>query len=427
MKLESYWLDTAPEFSGAAGSPLESLGRVDVAVVGAGFTGLSAALAIARRKASVVVLEAGRIAGEASGRNGGQCNNGMAHDYADLVRRFGEAKARAMYRDFDAAVDTVEAIVRDEGIDCDFVRSGKLKLAAKAKHFDGLARTFEAMSREIDTGMELVSPERIREEIDSASFHGGLLQKKSAQMHMGRFAVGLAEAAVRQGARIYPSAPVTRLERLSGRAHRITSARGTLEASQVLLATGNSRPGPFSWFRRRMVPVGSFIVVTEPLDRGLLDRLMPRRRNYVTTRIIGSYFRVTPDDRLLFGGRARFAMSNPRSDEKSGRILREGLEAVFPALRGVRIDYCWGGLVDMTADRLPRAGEHQGLLYSMGYSGHGVQMSVRMGEVMADVIDGRPSASPWLQLDWHAIPGNFGEPWFLPFVGAYYRVQDILH
>jgi glycine/D-amino acid oxidase-like deaminating enzyme len=426
MKLESYWLDSAPPFGSAARAPLASLGRVDVAIVGAGFTGLSAARALAARKASVVVLEAGQVAGEASGRNGGQCNNGVAYDYPGLVARFGEAKARAMYRDFDAAVDAVERIVREEAIACDFVRSGKLKLAAKPKHYAVLASTFEAL-REIDEGMELVAPERIRDEVDSASFHGGLLQKKSAQMHMGRFAVGLAEAAARRGARIYPSCTVTGLERLGGRAHRIETTRGTLEASQVLLASGNSRPGPFAWFRRRLVPVGSFIVVTEPLDRAVLDRLLPKRRNYVTTRIIGNYFRATPDDRLLFGGRARFAMSNPLSDAKSGRILRKAMESAFPQLRGVRLDYCWGGLVDMTADRLPRAGEHAGLLYSMGYSGHGVQMSVRMGEVMADVMDGRRVASPWLELDWHAIPGNFGEPWFLPLVGAYYRVQDILH
>lgn len=427
MKLESYWLDSAPPFTGAAQAPLASLGRVDVAIVGAGFTGLSAARALAGRKASVVVLEAGQVAGEASGRNGGQCNNGVAYDYPGLAARFGEAKARAMYRDFDAAVDTVERIVHEEAIACGFVRSGKLKLAAKPKHFDGLARAFENLGREVDTGMELIGPERLREEIDSPCFHGALLQKKSAQMHMGRFAMGLAEAAARRGAHIHPHCAVTRLERLAGRAHRITTARGVLEASQVLLASGNSRPGPFAWFRRRLVPVGSFIVVTEPLDRTVLDRLLPKRRNYVTTRIIGNYFRATPDDRLLFGGRARFAMSNPLSDAKSGRILRHAMESVFPALRGVRIDYCWGGLVDMTADRLPRAGEHDGLLYSMGYSGHGVQMSVHMGEVMADVIDGRKVASPWFELDWHAIPGNFGEPWFLPFVGAYYRVQDMLH
>jgi glycine/D-amino acid oxidase-like deaminating enzyme len=427
MKMDSYWLDTAPPFGEGAVEPLESLGKVDVAIVGAGFTGLSAALALARRKGSVVVLEAKRIAAEASGRNGGHCNNGVANDYAGLVERFGEAKARAMYRDFDDGVDTVERIVREEAIACDFVRCGKLKLAAKPQHFAGLARQYERLSRDVDTGLELIEPARMREEIASDSFHGALLQKKSAQMHMGRFGIGLAQAAARRGTRIYEGAQVTGLERISGRAHRIVTTRGTLEASQVLLATGTSRPGPLGWFRRRLVPVGSFIVVTEPLSRELLARLLPKRRNYTTSRIIGNYFRATPDNRLLFGGRARFAMSNPTSDAKSGGILRAAMERTFPDLRGVRLDYCWGGLVDMTVDRLPRAGEHNGLLYSMGYSGHGVQMSVRMGEVMADVIDGRKPASPWLELDWRAIPGNFGEPWFLPFVGAYYRVQDMLH
>ena len=426
MKLESYWLDSAPPFEGAAQGGVDSGGKADVAIVGAGFTGLSTALELAKRNASVVVLDAGRVAGEGSGRNGGHVNNGVAHDYPGLVKRFGEAKARAMYRDFDAAVDSVERVVREESIDCDFVRSGKLKLAAKPEHFAGLARTFETL-KDVDGAMELIEPQRLRDEIDAQGFHGGLLQKKSAQMHMGRFAAGLAGAAARRGVRIYESAGVTRLERRSGRAHRITTTRGTIEAAQVLIATGSSRPGPLAWFRRRIVPIGSFIIATAPLDDALAARLMRGRRNYVTTRIIGNYFRLTRDNRLIFGGRARFAMSNPRSDEKSGGILREAMEGFFPALRGVQIDYCWGGLVDVTADRLPRAGEHEGLLYSMGYSGHGVQLSVHMGRVMADVIEGRPSASPWYQLDWRAIPGNFGDPWYLPFVGAYYRLQDRLH
>ncbi len=426
MKPFSYWLDTAPPFTGAPAGPLESQAKVDAAIIGGGFTGLSAALALARRGASVVVLEAGRIAGEGSGRNGGQCNNGVAYDYPGLVKRFGEDKARAMYRDFDAAVDTVERIVREEAIACDFARTGKLKLAAKPGHYAGLEATF-AILRDVDTALELVPPGRMHEEIGSDAFHGALLQKKSAQMHMGRFAIGLAEAAARRGARIYENATVTALERLSGRSHRVRTSRGTVEASQVLVATGSSRPGPLSWFRRRIVPVGSFIVATEPLGAQAIAKLLPHRRNYVTTRIIGNYFRATPDDRLLFGGRARFAMSGATSDAKSGVILRKAMHGVFPQLRDVRIDYCWGGLVDMTVDRLPRAGEHRGLLYSMGYSGHGVQMSVHMGQVMADLMGGRVRASPWLELDWRAIPGHFGDPWFLPLVGAYYRVQDMLY
>jgi glycine/D-amino acid oxidase-like deaminating enzyme len=145
------------------------------------------------------------------------------------------------------------------------------------------------------------------------------------------------------------------------------------------------------------------------------------------TRNVGTYFRIAPDDRLLFGGRARFALSSPLSDAKSGRILEQEMHGVFPQLRGLRIDYCWGGVVDMTADRLPRAGEHDGLFFSMGYSGHGTQMSTHMGVVMAEVMSGRPEANIWRDFEWPAIFGHFGPPWFLPFVGAYYRLQDKLH
>jgi glycine/D-amino acid oxidase-like deaminating enzyme len=141
---------------------------------------------------------------------------------------------------------------------------------------------------------------------------------------------------------------------------------------------------------------------------------------------IGNYFRPTSDNRLLFGGRARFAMSSKKSDAKSGRILGDMLALIFPQLRDIGIDYCWGGLVDMTQDRFPRAGERNGMHYSMGYSGHGVQMAVHMGQAMADAMNGRPERNPWRELRWPAIPGHFGPPWFLPLVGAYYRVKDRL-
>jgi glycine/D-amino acid oxidase-like deaminating enzyme len=164
------------------------------------------------------------------------------------------------------------------------------------------------------------------------------------------------------------------------------------------------------------------IVVTEPLDGSRTSCLAP----YVTSRHIGNYFRATADNRLVFGGRARFAMSDARSDLKSGAILRTALTRFFPELARARLEYCWGGLVDITADRLPRAGEHDGLYYSMGYSGHGVQMSVYMGEVMAAVMNGYPAANPWAVLDWPAMPGHVGKPWFLPLVGAYYRTLDLI-
>lgn len=425
MKLESYWLDTRPAFRDGREGPVE--GHAEVVVIGGGFTGLSAALELASRGVQVTVLEAGQIAGEASGRNGGQCNTGLAHDYASLAQKIGAPQAKAFYRAYESAVATVDSIVTTHGIDCDFMRTGKLKLAAKPEHFAKLEKTYEVLLREVDQDIELIPRERLRAEIGSEGFYGGLLQRNGAQMHMGKFGVGLAQAAVRHGARIFEQAPVTQMKRLDGERYEITCARGTIRADRVLVATGASQLGPFQWFRRRIAPVGSFIVVTEPLPREQLERLFPTRRAYVTSRHIGNYFRVTPDNRLLFGGRARFAMSSPRSDEKSGQILRAGLAAYFPELANVRLDYCWGGLVDITADRLPRAGQHEGLYYSMGYSGHGVQMSVHMGRVMADVLYGAGASNPWRDLAWPAIPGHFGHAWFLPFVGAYYRLQDILH
>jgi glycine/D-amino acid oxidase-like deaminating enzyme len=425
MKLDSYWLDTAPLFRDGQQGPVE--GGADVVVIGGGFTGLSAALELGKRGIPVTVLEAGRVAGEASGRNGGQCNTGLAHDYAALAERIGADNARDFYRAYESAVATVASIVSEEQIDCDFFRGGKIKLAAKPQHFDKLARTYESLLRNVDSDVELIPPERIREEVGSDGFYGGLVQRNGAQMHMGKFGVGLAQAAARHGARIFEHTPVTGLKRLDGERYDVVTGRGTIRAGRVLVATGASQIGPLQWFRRRIAPVGSFIVVTEPLSTAQLDELLPKRRAYVTTRNIGNYFRATADNRLLFGGRARFAMSNPRSDEKSGRILRAGLASYFPELADVRLDYCWGGLVDMTADRLPRAGQHEGLFYSMGYSGHGVQMSVHMGRVMADVMFGAATRNPWRKLEWPAIPGHFGHAWFLPLVGAYYRLQDILH
>jgi glycine/D-amino acid oxidase-like deaminating enzyme len=423
MKLDSYWLDTSPPLRSASAGPLD--GRVDVAVIGGGFTGLSAALALGKRGASVAVLEAGRIGGGASGRNGGQVNTGVAQDFAALVEQLGVVKARACYRAYASAVDTVERLIREENIDCDYLPSGKLKLASKPHHFAHLEKTAEVIRREVDTNIEIIGRDQIRSEIQSDSFHGALLQRHGGQMHMGRFTVGLADAAARYGAKLYENASVSVIEKDGEGAYRIVSARGEIRAKQVLVATGPSRQGPFNWYRRRLAPVGSFIVVTEPLPSHLIAEVFPNRRAYTTTRLMHNYFRVTPDSRLLFGGRARFTASERPSDEKSGRILQQNLAAMFPALAQARIDYCWGGLVDITADRLPRAGQHEGIYFSMGYSGHGTQMSTHMGQVMADVIDGRESANPWREFEWPAIPGHTGKPWFLPLVGTYYRIKDV--
>ncbi|HEY9106541.1 MAG TPA: FAD-binding oxidoreductase [Roseateles sp.] len=428
MKLDAYWTDSAPAFVPA---PRELPPRVDVAVVGGGFSGLSAALALARRGATVAVLEAGfRVASEASGRNGGHVNNGLAVDYAEAAARHGRERAAAWYRAYDDAVDCVAQLVQQEGIACDFIRTGKLKLATRPAHLEALRCSVERLHADgVDTDTEILDAATVRAEVQSERFHGGMLYRRSGQMHMGRFANGLATAAERQGAQIFTGACVQRLERLNGHAHRLHTTRGTVSASQVLLATGATRHGgyrSFGWLRRRIVPIGSFIVVTEPLGEERAAALLAARRTYTTVANIHHYFRLTADHRLVFGGRARFAVSSPQQDATSGEVLHAGLIETFPQLAGVRLDYCWGGLVDMTQDRLPHAGERDGLYYTMGYSGHGTQMSVLMGQRMAALMGGDTAANPWADRAWPAIPGHVGPPWFLPAVGLYYRLKDRL-
>lgn len=429
MKLESYWTASAPA---AARPPAELPAQCDVAVVGAGFTGLSAALALARRGAHVLVLEAGeRVAAEASGRNGGHVNNGLAVDYAEVAAQVGVERARGWYHAYDAAVDAVERVVQEEAIACDFARRGKLKLATRPAHLEALSRSAQRLvADKVDTDVAVLSAAEVSAEVASEGFVGGLLYKRSAQMHMGRFANGLAQAAERHGAQIHTGTCVQRLQRRGDtHTHQVHTPRGTVLARQVLLANGAARHGgygSFGWLRRRIVPIGSFIIVTEPLGAERARTLLREARTYVTVANIHHYFRLTADHRLVFGGRARFAISSPMSDAKSGDVLHAGLLAMFPQLQGVRIDYCWGGLVDMTQDRLPHAGEREGLFFSTGYSGHGTQMSVLMGQRMAAVMAGDAAANPWQGRDWPAIPGHVGPPWFLPAVGLYYQMKDRL-
>lgn len=421
MKYVSYWHDTAPAFAGAMQGPVD--GHYDVAVIGGGFTGLGAARQLAKAGAKVVVLEAERVGWGASGRNGGHLNNGLAHSYLAAKAELGKERAIALYKALDASIDTLEALIAEEGIDCNFRRAGKLKLASKPQHFETIARNFEAVNAEVDADTDLLGADELKDEV-GAPFFGAMLSKKSAMMHMGRYVVGLADAATRHGATIFEHAAVTDHRRAGGR-HGLTTARGSVTADQVLVATGAYTPSIFGYFRRRIIAVGSFIIATRPLTAAEIAATMPGNRTCVTSMNIGNYFRLSPDNRLIFGGRARFsATSDQRSDAKSGAILRASLAEIFPQLANVELDYCWGGLVDMTKDRFPRAGYHDGVWYAMGYSGHGAQLSTHLGMIIADAILDRPDRNPLEGLDWPAVPGHFGKPWFLPLVGMYYKMLD---
>jgi glycine/D-amino acid oxidase-like deaminating enzyme len=424
MKFVSYWHDTSVPFAGAMVEPVS--GNFEVAVIGAGFTGLNAARKLAKSGVKVALIEAEHVGYGASGRNGGHLNSGHFASFGAAKAHFGDSQAHHLWRAYDDSIDMIEAIIEEEKIACSFRRGGKLKLASKPSHVKALQAMCEEIRREVDPSVEWLTRQELRQELGSDAFHGAVLSPKSAMIHMGHYANGMAEAAHRHGAMIWEHNAVTARERvLNG--WRLTTPTGSLTARQIILATDAYTTETFGYFRRRIMPIASFIIATRPLTSEEIAATIPGNRNYTNSLNIANYFRLTPDNRMLFGGRARFsAVSNQKSDISSGQLLRKQMVSMFPQLANVEIDYCWGGLVGCTQDRYPRAGSADGLIYGMGYSGHGAQLSTLIGNVLADIAIGRKNTNPLDGLAWRAVPMHTGKPWFLPIVGAYYRMKDIL-
>jgi glycine/D-amino acid oxidase-like deaminating enzyme len=349
---------------------------------------------------------------------------GLAIGFPTAVRRYGPERATAMFQAYNDAIDTVEDLVTTEGIDCAFERTGKLTLACKPAHYTAFERSAEQMRDLAGQEVTLVPRSRITEEIGSSYYHGAMVDPLGAGVHVGQLTAGLAAAAVSHGVSVHEQCRVLDLVRRDGYRHDVRTDLGSVRADQVVVATSGYTGGVTPWLRRRIVPIGSFIVVTEPLPGHVVDELLPHRRVAADSNHLLYYFRITPDNRLLFGGRARFAMSNQESDLKSGEILRRGMVSVFPQLAETRIDYCWGGLVDMTLDQMVHAGARDGVFYSVGYSGHGVQMATHMGKVMATMLGGDATVNPWRDLPFRAVPGHVGPPWFLPPAGAFFKLLD---
>lgn len=423
MKHISYWHDTAGPVEDNRRTPVPS--SVDVAVVGGGFTGLSAALELAKKGATVVLLEKNSVGWGASGRNGGMATTGLALGLGAAVNRYGKARAFEMFQEYDRAISTIEELVHEYEIDCDFNRSGKLSLAYKPSHQTGLEKTAELV-REIPGYPELALLDRdsIQSELGSEAYQGGLVDPRGAEIHPQKFVKGLLKAAGAAGAVICEDAEVLSVQGKQSPYKQVQTTRGSVLARDVLIGTSGYTDAPFKWLQRRVIPVGSFIVVTEPLTDEQVKRALPNRRQASDSKMLTYYFRITPDNRLLFGGRARFAPSNPKSDVKSTQILQRALAEVFPYLRHARIDYSWGGMVDLMMDQMVHSGKHDGMYYSLGYSGHGVQMAAHNGREMARLILGETDHNMWEDLPFPPVPGHFGWPWFLPFIGGAAKIID---
>jgi len=423
---KNYWLTTA-EAPRVAVRELPA--AVDVGVIGAGFTGLSAARTLAKGGARVALLEAENVGWGASCRNGGMVLSGLKLGTPTLVKRYGREATKRMYAASLESIDCVEEIVREEGIACDFSRCGHLEVACKAKHFEGFRSGVETIEREFGHKLKIVEKKDLASEIGSQIYHGGMVDEVSAGVNPARYVAGLGCAAAKAGAEIHEKTRVTGLERAAQGGEsgwKVTTSRGVVQAKDVLVATSGYTSEVTRGLQRKIIPIGSFIIVTEVLSEELARELSPRERMIYDSKNYLYYYRLTPDRRMLFGGRAAFFPENENTVRESAGILREGMIEVYPLLRETKVEFVWGGTLDFAFDIMPHAGRMDGMYFSVGYAGHGVAMATLLGKKMAEAILTGRDENPFSGIPFPGAPlGMYnGKPWFLPLAGAWYKVLD---
>jgi glycine/D-amino acid oxidase-like deaminating enzyme len=424
VKEYPYWWDTTQNLElGSDNLELVQARPIDVAIVGAGYTGLAAARHLARVGATVAVLERDRVAFGASSRNGGQVLTGLKLNPPALVARFGERRARELFDVARAAIERVEALIAQESIDCEYERVGHLQAAWKPSHFKAFQAERDLLSRIFHHRVELVARDEQRSELGSSVYHGLLLDEGSRALNPGRYAAGLGAAATRAGAHLTTGTAVTRLIR-SGNGWVVATTVGDVRARDVLVATNGYTNGAVPALQRRFVPIGSYIIATEPLSAAEAASVLPRGRVVFDSKNYLYYFRLTSDRRLLFGGRAEFKQPGPDTTKRAAAILKRGLVRIFPELADKRIEYAWGGNVAFTRDQMPRAGKLDDMYFAGGYCGHGIAMATALGELVARRMAGELIEHPLFDDRFAPIPFYHGRPWFLPIVGAYYRMKD---
>ena len=424
MKEAVYWLDTVPKHE--AGSEKEDVReRVDVLVIGAGYTGLSAARRLAKSGATVLVVEREHIGFGASSRNAGQALTGLRLDSKTLIARYGQSQARRLFESSLLALEHLEALLVAESIDCEYERTGHIQAAWKTTHFDSLRKEQAILSRTFGHPVELLSKDQQRREIGSDRYHGVLVDPRSGALNPAQYVSGLADAARRAGAAIATGINVERVRRAADNAWTVTTSRGPIHARDVLVATNGYTGAATPLLQKSMVAIGSYSVATEPLAEADALRLLPNRRMAFDSKQFLYYFRLTSDHRLLFGGRASFTQANENTTRRAATILRQGINTVFPELASTPLAYAWGGQVSIARDQRPHAGRlDDGTYFAGAYAGHGIAMATLLGDLTARRLAGEAVDHPFMDDRCPPIPFYNGTPWFLPLVGAYYQVKD---
>jgi glycine/D-amino acid oxidase-like deaminating enzyme len=421
INAEPYWWEAAPP----ASLPQVPVAKsADAVIVGAGYTGLSAALTLARAGRSVLVFDRQRPGEGASSRNGGMASGSVRPSLAELTRKFGEDRGRGVLLEAKLAREDLAKLIHEEGIDCDYQLTGRFTGADSAAAFERLAREADMLRRDFGVDARAVTRGEQKEFLGTELYHGGLARTDIAGLHPAKLHRGMLQAAQKAGVVIHGETAVTSYAP-EGDGFLVTTARGQVKARSMIMATNGYTDGVDKWLRRRLVPVRSRIIATAPLSGNLMKQLMPKGVMAGDTRRLHYYYRPSPDGaRILYGGRDGNVAGE---GEGATRLLKRGLAQVFPILADVELTHSWFGYVAMNRDMFPRVFHRNGAGYAVGYCGSGVVWAPWAGKKAAlqlidadagrTVLDFRPPA---------AIPMYNGTPWFMPGVFAWMRLRDRL-
>ena len=419
FKAEPFWWDAAPR-PAPEEKPLPA--QVDAAIVGSGYTGLSAALTLARAGRNVVVLEREALGFGASSRNAGYVGRTFKHSFTKLVETGGLDQAIAIYRELQAAFDHVLRLIETEKIDCGFRRCGRLIVANQPRHFGQIESLLAAKRKHLGEPYEMVPAAELGRELESGIYHGGAVLPDLASLHPGLYHQGLADRARSAGADIHDRTEVLGIER-DGTGFTVATARGRIRARDVLVATNGYTGRATLDLSRRVLPFRGFMVATEELPPGVADRILPHWRTVHDWHHDIDFLRRSHDGkRLLFGGLTGMASDDLRI---MARRLHRRLTRILPQLADVKLSHAWSGFCAATFDQYPHIGSMDGVRYAMGYCFAGLPAGTYFGHKAALGILGSPEALT--AFDRRPFPTRWfyrGGTWLMPLAMAHYRRED---
>jgi glycine/D-amino acid oxidase-like deaminating enzyme len=418
FRFAPWWWEAAPPPESRTDAPS---GAYDHVVIGSGFTGVSAALHLARGGRSVALLDSERLGAGASRRNAGFIGRVMKKSFGDVADARDEAYARKTYEELHAAYEGVFDLAEAEGIACHAARCGRFIAATAPGHRAYLDADLARLKTALGHDFEVLGPERQREAIASEHYHGGVVIPDSGSIHPGLLHEGLLDRAIAAGVAAFGETRVNEIHE-SDQGVRLETTRGEITAREVVLATNGYTQHP-GWYKRRLVPFRAFMATTEPLDPALLDALIPHGRTIIDSNTNIDFFRRAPDaPRLVFGG----ATAEKLADEEAiAARMRKIMLKVFPQLGDVRLSHVWDGYCAGTFDMKPHVGQRGRLHYALGYNFAGVALGCRFGKRIADRILGKElAASAFDGTAFPTMPLYTGHPWFIGAAMRYFAWRD---